>query len=409
MELVHQPARSNRLGDFLQANLVGSWHTFRAAVAFVRRSGTRHLVTRLREFSKTKRAELIVGIDLQGTSKEGLEDLLHATGPGGRVLVFHNAIAATFHPKIYLFKSDTAAEVLIGSGNLTEGGLFTNYEASVRLRLDLTNQAHNSFLTNIESVLDVWADLSSGTALVLDESLLTKLVALGYVPVEVLSAPEVAEESIVGGFEEQEEKASEQEEVEPVERLFASLAIPRAPSPPAAETQSLRTPTSATSAPSPGRLPAPAAAVTGFVMTLQQTDVGVGQTTRGTSRRSPEIFIPLAARDAEPEFWGWDDQFVEDRTKPGKFDRTGVKMRLGTETVTVNMMTWPDKHDFRLRSEALRSAGDVGDILRIEEVDPSSGFEYYVEVIPQGTTQYAIFLALCTNPVRNSRKRYGYY
>ena len=30
-------------------------------------------------------------------------------------------------------------------------------------------------------------------------------------------------------------------------------------------------------------------------MTLQQTDVGTGQVTEGTSRRSPEIFIPLVA------------------------------------------------------------------------------------------------------------------
>ena len=144
-------------------------------------------------------------------------------------------------------------------------------------------------------------------------------------------------------------------------------------------------------------------------MTLQRTDVGVGQTTAGTSRRSPEIFVPLAARDAEPGFWNWPGGFASDPRRPGKLDRHGVRMRLGGEVVAVNMMTWPDKHDFRLRSEALRSSGNVGDILRIEKANPTADYDYYVEVIPQGTSQHSVYLALCREPVRNSRKMYGYY
>ena len=148
----------------------------------------------------------------------------------------------------------------------------------------------------------------------------------------------------------------------------------------------------------------------GFVMTLHKTDVGVGQTTPETSRRSPEIFIPLVARNADAEFWKWPDGFIEDRAKPGKLDRHGVRMRLGSETIIVNMMTWPDRHDFRLRCGQLRNAGKIGDILRMERnVDPNADYEYYVEVIPKGTTQYPVYLARCSKPVRNSQKRYGYY
>ena len=44
-------------------------------------------------------------------------------------MVFHNPLPHTFHPKLYLFKSDDHAEMVMGSGNLTEGGLYTNYEA----------------------------------------------------------------------------------------------------------------------------------------------------------------------------------------------------------------------------------------------------------------------------------------
>lgn len=119
--------------------------------------------------------------------------------------------------------------------------------------------------------------------------------------------------------------------------------------------------------------------------------------------------MPLAARDARPGFWGWPGAFREDPDRPGKRDRSGVRMRLGDDVILVNMMTWPDKHDFRLRSEALRSAGRVGDILRLEKAGPAAGHDYDVEVIPQGTHEHAVHLLLCRHAVRNSEKRYGYY
>ena len=47
--------------------------------------------------------------------------------------MFHNAIPrATFHPKIYLFESLITATLFVGSNNLTDGGFYTNYEATVR-------------------------------------------------------------------------------------------------------------------------------------------------------------------------------------------------------------------------------------------------------------------------------------
>lgn len=104
----------------------------------------------------------------------------------------------------------------------------------------------------------------------------------------------------------------------------------------------------------------------------------------------------------------WPNQFTPDATKPGKMDRFGVKMRIGTSIVDVNMMTWPDKHDFRLRSEHLRSAGGIGDILYLERSDGMSGFTYYVEIIPQGSARYSHYLAQCVNPVRNSKRLWGY-
>ena len=130
MDFIAQPLGQVRLGEFLLAHLADPrWTVFRAAVAFVKRSGTRYVRQALQEFSRRAEVRISVGVDLCGTSREGLTDLL-ALAPGG-VFVYRNSGPYTFHPKVYLFKSATHADVLTGSGNLTGGGLFTNYEASL--------------------------------------------------------------------------------------------------------------------------------------------------------------------------------------------------------------------------------------------------------------------------------------
>ena len=400
MQFIHQPFPSGRLGDYLNDNLRGEWTHFRAAVAFVKRSGVRHVAPGLVEFSRTGHVEIIAGIDHQGTSFEGLKDLLGAVSPKGRIIVFHNRLPFTFHPKVYLFKSPAAAEVMIGSGNLTEGGLFTNYEAGLRVFLDLSDSREAAFLQSMEQVLDTWADLSSGTAYVLDDTLLARLASLDLVPSETVTG------SGSGGVEQDANRTRLGHTSSP----FAARAEPRAPVIPPPVTDPVVSSNEVRGASATAGTSQPhVSGVTGFVMTLQRTDVSVGQVTARASQRSPEVFIPLVARDAEPEFWGWPDAFVRSSRPPHPLSRTNVRMRLLDEIISVTIMTWPPKRDFRLRSSALRRAGNVGDILRIEKVEPPTDYEYDVEVIAQGTSQHSEILALCRHAVRNSQKRYGYY
>ncbi|MBB2961817.1 phospholipase D family protein [Methylobacterium sp. R2-1] len=406
MDFLHQPAGNQRLGDFLKENFAAKWPIFRAAVAFVKHSGTKHIVDDLKEFAKDSNFQIIAGIDHLGTSREGLADLLGSVEDNCEVVIFHNRAFSTFHPKLYLFRSDTAAEVLVGSGNLTEGGLFTNYEAALRISLDLKVDSDNTILREIESRLDTWADTSERTAFRLDEPLLDRLCALGMVPTESFSAAEDADDAQDGEVA-RAGRTRENGREGPTENPFAF--VPVQPPPRKAKVigreideqdESPRQSAPVTAAPEP------ALAVRGFCLTLQQTDVGVGQTTTGTSRRSPEIFIPLKARDEQPDFWGWDGRFVE---TPTTYRREGIRVRLGSEILTVSLLGWKAKRDLRLGSEAIRSAANVGDILRLELVDPSAGYEYYVEIIPQGTTQFSTFDRVCKTAVRNSKKRYGYY
>ena len=398
MEVIRQPAPSRRMGDLLKASLAGDWTEFRAAVAFVKSSGVRHLAESLATFGRNGRIEIVVGIDHGGTSYEGLRDLMAAVGPNARLAVFHNRLPYTFHPKVYLFKSRSSAEIFIGSGNLTEGGLFTNYEAAFRVALDLGESDQAAALGEVEGMLNAWADPASGTVVVLDETVLEVLRDSGLVPAEAdLASDSRKPPGQASGFA-------------PVAgSLFEARTETRPPSVPNRQRRRLGELEEGKAMPEPvageGQF-----VPSRFVMTLQRTDVGVGQTSAGTARRSPEIFVPLSARDANPGFWEWPAAFEEDPAKPGKFDRKNVRTRLAGRTVAINMMTWPDRHDFRLRCAALRDAGEIGDILKMEKVKPGLGYEYYVDIVPQGLQEYGKHLFHCTQVVRGkSRKSFGYF
>lgn len=402
-DFIYQPTAKIRLGDYLISHFQQEqWTHFRAAVAFIKRSGTHHIREALAGFSMRAKVQISAGIDLEGTSKEGLQDLLEAVGSRGEIWIYHNENNSTFHPKVYLFKNESFADVVVGSGNLTEGGLFTNYEASLAISLDLALDVNRELLKQVEDTLDEWSNQATKTSVLLTSDILNQLVENEYVPSET-QAIEI--EEAPAHFRRTAERAQKSS-------LFARVLVPRAPT--IKETEEtykeeddLTDEDFEVEVPVP--VPAQAGNFAGFLMILQRTDVGRGQTTAGTNRRSPEVFIPLVARNYDTDFWGWPSSFVPDESNPGKMDRKGVKMRIGTSTVEVNMMTWPKKHDFRLRNEALRSAGNVGDILRVERANGEDGYAYYIEVIPQGTVLYSKFLALCTQPTPGSKRMWGYY
>ncbi|HYG78799.1 MAG TPA: hypothetical protein VD861_00345 [Pyrinomonadaceae bacterium] len=416
LDIITQPEDAFRLGDYLNSHLrQPGWTEFRAAIAFVKQSGVRHLGSALAEFSRRARVRVSVGIDLAGTSKEGLSGLLACLEGRGEVWVFHNENNSTFHPKVYLFKNEDKAEFVVGSGNLTEGGLFTNYEASLSATLDLSRQPDRDLLAKLETALDRWSDPSQGIALPLTYELIDQLVDSGDVPTEE-EAREIQEKIRRAA------KSAGKKERKP---LFRRVPVQKAPA------VAKRTEGAAAAAGEPsagqggstGQLPIPTlaplagAAQRGFLMVLQNTDVGVGQTTSGKSKRSPEIFIPIEAvrpsgarrvQVCDPEFWGWEHLFVDDPSSPGKKDRH-LRLRFGTDALEATLWYNPGKKDFRLRNNTLRDAGNVGDIIQIERGGPAGGYDYSVAMLRQGTPEHSEALKLCVNRPRNSKKLWGYY
>jgi HKD family nuclease len=189
-EVLAQPFGA-KVGDRLISELgSGRWQRFRCAVAFAKRSGVQYLDRPLRKFVKAGGiAELAIGIDSGGTSFEALSHLASAISPSGRLIVSHEirSSSTSFHPKLYAFTPADPLErglIIVGSSNITEGGLFTNHELSTALSLDAADADDAALLAAFTKQLDAWQDLTSGFAVPATRSRLLALYDEGRLPGE---------------------------------------------------------------------------------------------------------------------------------------------------------------------------------------------------------------------------------
>jgi len=159
--------------DWLTAALESSDVTFlEVATAWLRSSGISPLSRQLRDFSaRGGSTSLLVGIDQGGTTRQGLATALDVFQS---VRIYHEPGARSFHPKVLLAYGVRQAHVLIGSSNLTAGGLFNNYEASFAAVLDLNEIEDRQVFESVRSWLRQLSS-DSDSCKILDKDLLQKL------------------------------------------------------------------------------------------------------------------------------------------------------------------------------------------------------------------------------------------
>ncbi len=137
------------IGDALEDDgSTGAWFV----TAWGKQSGLGRLAPSLKRLrAGGGKAEVVLGVDEGGATIEGLR-LAHALFDSA--WIFHDPGARTFHPKMYAVQSEQRATLVIGSGNLTRGGLFTNYEIATAARLDLADPKDASHLADARSYFD---------------------------------------------------------------------------------------------------------------------------------------------------------------------------------------------------------------------------------------------------------------
>jgi len=191
IQLIEQPHGGRTSGHEIQNALQDPrWMQFRCAVAFAKKSGVKHLAAPLHAFTRRMgtHARLSIGLSQHGTSLEGLQDLWRVVAGGyGDLYAFSEGTSGTsnFHPKLYLFKNQTHALAIVGSSNLTEGGLFTNHEACVVCELTASAPADAAYLAELENALDRW-QTPSGACVEVDAARLQSLHTSGELPSEDL-------------------------------------------------------------------------------------------------------------------------------------------------------------------------------------------------------------------------------
>ncbi|HET8863461.1 MAG TPA: phospholipase D family protein [Solirubrobacterales bacterium] len=230
--------------------------------------------------------DAIIGINNEGTTVEGMLELL-SLARSLRVLYQHPFV--TFHPKAYCFDDGEAGALLVGSSNLTGGGLDSNLEASLAADLspDLRSQWRDYWRSLEEHEFCFEVDSPEAVG---------RLHAAGHVPLEATAR---SRRRAAAGPSDESTPPSGKPEPLPTRRSKRRFRPVR---------RSIEIPFEviADQEEEPPSLPA-GSIPNLFVRTLTSNDVAKLHGGAGTL----EPDLGLRAREQSPEFWGWPDLFHE--------------------------------------------------------------------------------------------------
>lgn len=165
------------------------------SVAFITESGVHQIGEKLH--AHAKKLTVFAGIRNDISTHQGLK-LLHSYG-GDLYAVDTGARHTVFHPKLYMVRGKQFARAIVGSANLTLGGLNNNIEAGMLLEFDLSKPNDKAFVDKIETGFDgLPADYPDNVIKVSEEKLLDEWLASGRL-VDEMAVPPPRPSSSTGG------------------------------------------------------------------------------------------------------------------------------------------------------------------------------------------------------------------
>lgn len=116
----------------------------RIAVAFISIKGLALIEESLKlAINSANSIEFLVGLDMNWTEPDALKMLYNLSSDNDKITCICLSSLKphyTYHPKLYLFKKGNNVKFIIGSSNLTEGGLRKNIEANVVIETSIDNE-----------------------------------------------------------------------------------------------------------------------------------------------------------------------------------------------------------------------------------------------------------------------------
>lgn len=183
MELINQPFNGqlgNRLIEIINSH---DYHTLNIIVAFAKNSGVLRIREAIEEFRRQGgKVNVYVGIDMKVTTYEALINLLGCTDT---LNIVHIEKGQTFHSKIYQFIGENKNIFIIGSNNLTGGGLWTNLESAIILTTENINTDKVDLLDSMEQYFENLAALQNSFMTIESVDEIDLLLQLNYIQKEI--------------------------------------------------------------------------------------------------------------------------------------------------------------------------------------------------------------------------------
>lgn len=197
MELMNQPFNGqlgNRLIELLDSP---DYHTLNIVVAFAKNSGVLRIKDSLEKFrERGGKVNVYVGVDLSVTSYEALSALLLCTDT---LNVVHSENGQTFHTKIYQFLGNEKGMIIVGSHNLTGGGLWTNFESSALVPVGSSSTEDIEILRSQEDYINGLTSLEDSFMRIRSKDDLDRLLQNGYISKEIIQQVHYANATAADG------------------------------------------------------------------------------------------------------------------------------------------------------------------------------------------------------------------
>ncbi|PHV09240.1 hypothetical protein CSQ96_01750 [Janthinobacterium sp. BJB412] len=439
VNFIAQPQQ--QLGVLLQAILAAPARPTRVTIvsAFASLQAVLRLKARLEELhADATVVRIVIGVDMGGTSQEVLYEL--AQWPI-EVFVFKNRKSGvTFHPKLYIVEFEELAEIFLGSNNLTDGGLYGNYEGAVRVTYafpedhaefakakeqlakfiepgaPVSRRLDESYLEILKARTEIPSDAEARqrrkTARGQPQDKVDGVEAFGFestpgpaiLPLEVQAVVMAALRDQIEGLNAAQKKAKAERKAAAKAAAAAGVENEAAvqPAAPDKDFRSL----------------VPLAQIVPQAFYLELT------ATQGAEGKIPgEQRIPLEAINSAQEFWGWPDYYTE-KINPRKGPDAPGEKRIYIEwkpvwrvhsmhdaskdvTTAVRMYYYVNNSDFRFHSGALVNWAKAGDIVRIIRCDDAA-YVFDCALALAGTSEHAEWKAQCTASSERSPRVFGF-